>query len=107
MTKPCLTKEHFVHHGERGTDGFYYAYWEYQIELGERCHGARVYDDESDVAFVHTAPSPRRADRNLDDLAVLLDVLRPEGVSEIRMLGRSGGYERVELLDRRPGGSTS
>jgi hypothetical protein len=62
----------------------------------------RVYDDQNDVAFVNNAPSPRRADRNLEELAAVLDTLRPEGVREIRMLGGSGGDERVELPDRRP-----
>jgi hypothetical protein len=99
VTTPQLTRQHFVDHGERDADGFYdyyYAYWEYDIEIGDRHYGARVYDDEPDVAFVHTPPSPRSADRNVDELALVLDALRTAGVTEIRLLGRSGGYERVE-----------
>jgi hypothetical protein len=96
VTTSRLTKKHFVDHGERDADGYYdyyYAYWEYGVHLADRHYGVRVYDDETEVAFVHTAHS-----RSRDDLRAVLDVLRPEGVTELRMLGRSGGYERVEPL---------
>ena len=105
MATPRVRKEHFVEHGERDAEGyydFYYAWWEYEIEFGDRRYGVRVYDDQSEVAFVNTAPSPRRAERNLEELAAVLAILRPDGVREIRMLGGSGGYERVELPNRRP-----
>ena len=75
MTTQHVTKKHFVDHGERDADGYYdyyYAYWEYGVHLADRHYGGR------------------------DDLRAVLDVLRPEGVTELRMLGRSGGYERVE-----------
>lgn len=104
MATPRVRKEHFVDHGERDADGYYdyyYAYWEYEIAFGERRYGVRVYDNEN-VGFVVAAPSPRRADRNPEELAAVLDMLRPEGVREIRMLGGGGGYERVELPARRP-----
>jgi hypothetical protein len=97
---PRVTKEHHVDAGEGDADGYYdyyYAYHEYEIDFGDRRYGARVYDDETEVAFIHTAPSRRVADRNLTDLRLVLEVLRPRGVSEVRMLGRGGGYERVEL----------
>jgi hypothetical protein len=58
---PRMRKKHFVDHGERDAEGyydFYYAYWEYEIEFGDRRHGVRVYDDQNDVAFVNNAPAP-------------------------------------------------
>ena len=100
MTRPHVTKEHHVDAGEQDADGYwdyYYAYHEFEIDFGDRCYGVRVYDDEEHVGYVHTPPSPRRAERNYDELRAVSQALRPEGVTELRMLGGSGGYERVEL----------
>jgi hypothetical protein len=74
-------RNHFVDHGERGAEvyyDFYYAYWEYEIEFGEQRYGVRVYDDE-EAAFVVTARSPHRTDRNPEELAAVLDILRAGG----------------------------
>jgi hypothetical protein len=87
VTTPRVTKEHFVDHGESDADGSYdyhYAYWDYDIDVDDRHYGARVYDDEPGIAVVHTAPSPRPADRNLDDLALVLEVLRTAGLPKSR-----------------------
>ena len=71
MTAPRVTKQHFIDAGEPDADGywgFYYAYHEFEIRFGARLYGVRVYENESTIGFVHTAPSPRRAERSPGEL---------------------------------------
>ena len=102
MKAPSVSKQHYIDRGTPGADGYYdyyYAYHEYVIDFGDSQYGVRVYDDEAEVGYVNQPPSPRVAERNYEELRHVLAALRPDGVTELRMLGgsRSGGYDRVDL----------
>jgi hypothetical protein len=68
-----------------------YRYWEYVFDFGHGRYRARVYTDESDVAYVLELEGPIRE----EEVALIARRLEDEGVREVQMLGPSGAFEPV------------
>jgi hypothetical protein len=84
-----------VYREDVDADGAYdYRYWDYDLDVGGRQYGARVYRDEPECAYVAIAPRPVDPEQH-GDLRAIAAFFRERG-AELYVIGRSGGYEPVE-----------